>query len=117
MVNLQQLKILKKQKGLTLQEISDLAGVPKRTVDDIFSGHTKNPRIDTVQAIEKALGLAPQWTEEEQAQGVGNHAIVLSQKEKDRFNLLMDSDDVLGEEFTNAYLKSLQIIIQQTKTK
>lgn len=40
-------KKVKKEKKLTLSEISKRSGIPKRTVDDIFSGHTKNPRIDT----------------------------------------------------------------------
>lgn len=51
------LKKAKKEQRLTLQQISDMSGVPKRTVDDIFSGHTANPRIDTLCAIEQALGL------------------------------------------------------------
>ena len=55
---------------MTLQEISDLAGIPKRTVDDIFSGHTKNPRIDTIQAIERALGIGSGFTAEEIAAGI-----------------------------------------------
>ena len=50
-------KKIKKEKKLTLQEISNLSGISKRTVDDIFSGHTTNPRIDTMRAIERALGL------------------------------------------------------------
>ncbi len=117
MINLQLWKKTKKEIGKTLEDISKETQISISTLKDIFRGKTTSPRIDTVQAIEKALGLAPQWTEEEQAQGVGNHAIVLSQKEKERLNVLMDSDDVLGEEFTNAYLKSLEIIIQQAKIK
>lgn len=50
-------KQTKKEKRLTLQDISDLSGIPKRTVDAIFVGKTPNPRIDTVEAIEKALGI------------------------------------------------------------
>lgn len=50
-------KQTKKEKRLTLQDISDLSGIPKRTVDAIFVGKTPNPRTDTVQAIERALGL------------------------------------------------------------
>lgn len=56
-MNLEVLKKAKKEKRMTLQEISDKSGIPKRTVDQIFSGKTTNPRIDTVQAIERALGL------------------------------------------------------------
>ena len=50
-------KKVKKEKKMTLLQISQLSGIPKRTVDDIFAGVTKNPRVDTMQAIEKALGL------------------------------------------------------------
>ena len=56
-MDIQLWKQTKKEKKLTNQAISDLSGVPKRTVEDIFSGATKFPRSDTVDAIEKALGL------------------------------------------------------------
>lgn len=56
-MDLSQLKQIKKEKKLTLKDIATLSGLPKRTVEDIFSGTTKNPRIDTITAIEKALGL------------------------------------------------------------
>lgn len=68
-MNIEQLKNEKKKRKMTLQEISDLSGIPKRTVDDIFSGHTKNPRVDTLQAIEKALGIGSNITAEEYAEG------------------------------------------------
>lgn len=45
-MNLEVLKKAKKEKRMTLQEISDKSGIPKRTVDQIFSGKTTNPRID-----------------------------------------------------------------------
>ena len=50
-------KKIKKEKRLTNQDISDLSGVPKRTVENVFSGSTSFPRADTIQAIEKALGI------------------------------------------------------------
>lgn len=61
-MDIEYLKQLKKSKKMTLQEISDVSGIPKRTVDGIFSGKTKNPRIDTMQAIERALGLENEKT-------------------------------------------------------
>ena len=69
-MDIEYLKKVKKDKKMTLQEISDSSGIPKRTVDGIFSGKTKNPRIDTMQAIERALGIeeektAPEYTEAE----------------------------------------------------
>lgn len=70
MVDIETLKAIKKQKKLTLQEIADRSGIPKRTLEDVFRGYTKNPRLDTLQAIEKALGIsqeetAPTYTEEQ----------------------------------------------------
>ena len=47
----------KKMLKLTNQKISDISGIPKRTIEDVFAGVTKFPRADTVEAIEKALGL------------------------------------------------------------
>ena len=74
-------KKIKKEKKLTLLDISVVSGIPKRTVDDIFSGKTTNPRTDTAQAIEKSLGIY---------QEPGNS---LSSKEKEILDLLMQLDD------------------------
>lgn len=47
----------KKELNLTYKQIANLAGLPLRTVEDVFMVRGKNPRIDTVQAIEAVLGL------------------------------------------------------------
>lgn len=67
-MDIEYLRAVKKTKKMTLQEIALKSNIPKRTVDDIFSGHTKNPRSDTIKAIEKALGIetiqtAPEYVE------------------------------------------------------
>lgn len=56
-MTIEALKQRKKEIKMTLQEISDESGIPKRTLEDIFRGRTKNPRLDTIQAIERALGI------------------------------------------------------------
>lgn len=56
-MDIEYLKKVKTEKKITLDEISAKSGIPKRTVEDIFRGATKNPRIDTMQAIERALGI------------------------------------------------------------
>lgn len=38
-------------------ELAEKADVSKRSIEDIFRGYTKNPRTDTVEAIERALGI------------------------------------------------------------
>ena len=75
-------KKIKKEKKLTLQEISNLSEIPKRTIEDIFSGKTPTPRTNTVQAIEKALGI-------------NENKIELSEEKK---NLLEKIDKMTKEE-------------------
>lgn len=50
-------KRAKKQQGLTIADIAERANLPKGSVQNIFAGYVPNPRVDTVEAIEKALGL------------------------------------------------------------
>lgn len=57
MEHLQKWRERKKQLGLTNQDIANLSGLPLRTVEQIMCGKVKHPRLDTVRAIEKALGL------------------------------------------------------------
>lgn len=38
-------------------ELSEKSSIPLQTIRKIFAGITPNPRIDTMQAIEKALGI------------------------------------------------------------
>ena len=45
------------KKKLTYQNLADMSGVPLQTIQKVLAGVTQNPRIDTIQAIEKALGL------------------------------------------------------------
>ena len=49
-------KYLKEHK-ISYAELSEKSGVPIQTISKIFAGITPNPRIDTMQAIEKALGI------------------------------------------------------------
>lgn len=46
-----------KEKGLTQIQLSNLSGVTLDTIRSIFTGRVKNPRLDTIQAIEKVLEI------------------------------------------------------------
>ncbi len=55
---------------ITQVELSEKSGLPLQTIRNIFSNPTRNPRIDTMQAIENALGFVSptavtQYTEKE----------------------------------------------------
>ena len=47
----------KKLLKMTNKKIAEAAHLPLRTVEQIMCGTVKTPRLDTVEAIEKALGL------------------------------------------------------------
>jgi transcriptional regulator with XRE-family HTH domain len=57
MNKIEELKARKRELNMTYEELAQLSGIPLRTCENIFHGVTKNPRIDTMQAIERALGF------------------------------------------------------------
>ena len=61
-----------KEKKITQLELSKLAGVPLQTLKCILIGRTQFPRIDTVEAIEKALGINQPIIELPNMQPIGN---------------------------------------------
>lgn len=48
----------KKELGLTNEELAHLSGIPKGTIDKILSGVTKDPKLETLKAIARVLGLS-----------------------------------------------------------
>jgi transcriptional regulator with XRE-family HTH domain len=53
---LENLRELKKAKGLSSKQIADKTLLPERTVKRIFSGDTEDPRADTIRRIVAVLG-------------------------------------------------------------
>lgn len=53
---LENLKALKKEKGLSNKQIAEKAGLLEKTVARIFSGDTDSPYVDTLHCIVKVLG-------------------------------------------------------------
>lgn len=69
-MTVEEIKNYMKENNITQLELSKLSNIPLGTIRKIFSGARKNPRIDTIQAIEKALGFTSptavtQYTEKE----------------------------------------------------
>ena len=52
---LDNLKELKKAKGLTTKQIADRTQIPESTLKHIFAGDTPNPYVDTLRHIALAL--------------------------------------------------------------
>lgn len=53
---LDNLVAIKKASGKTLNQISSDSGVPIGTLNKLFAGQTKDPKLDTVRAVVHALG-------------------------------------------------------------
>lgn len=50
------ISLYRKQKNLTIDELAQLSGVPKGTINKIIGGVTKAPTLENVRAIAYALG-------------------------------------------------------------
>lgn len=57
-VGLDIINVLRKQKGLTVEELSIKSGVPIGTLNKIISGTTKDPKLDTLRALASALNCS-----------------------------------------------------------
>ena len=77
-MNLELWKKIKEENDLSYDSIAEKSGIPKTTVTNIFCGYVKTPRIDTVQAIEKALGISDEsgWTKEDRESDISEHGKV-----------------------------------------
>lgn len=47
---------LKKTSRKTIKQISDESGVPIGTLNKLFAGQTKDPKLDTIRSVVHALG-------------------------------------------------------------
>lgn len=54
-MGLEKIGQIRKEKGLTIEELSIKSGVPISTIKKISAGITTNPNLDTVKALAKAL--------------------------------------------------------------
>lgn len=118
-MNLEALKQAKSATGLTIAQIAERAGLPKGTVQNIFCGYVPNPRSDTLEAIEQALGLdkGAEWTEEEKALGVGNYPVKISDDEYKWLELRSELLRVMGEDYVKTTESLLQAIIEKKDEK
>lgn len=62
MLTIQEIKDYMKANKIGYATLSEKSGVPIGTLKSIFSFRTPTPRIDTIEAIERALGLTSEAT-------------------------------------------------------
>lgn len=81
---LDNLKELKKAKGLSSKQIADQANLPERTVVRLFSGDTDNPYVDTLYRIVVVLGGSLDDVLSDTKTVVGNQDMVTLQEDVNR---------------------------------
>ena len=112
MINLEFYKARKKQLKLTNMLISEKSGLPRRTVEDFFSGASTNPTFNTINAINIVLGIKSDsdWLEEDNAAGVGNHSTFLSAAEWEWLELRSEIIEARGEEYLNTLIELIKTL-------
>ena len=83
-----------KKNGITYEQLSADSSTPVNTLKNIFSGRTEHPRIDTVQAIERALGITTDETQKSPQDE-------LSEGEKYLISLISQMTDEEVDELSN----------------
>ena len=112
-MEIQEIKKYMKSNHITYEQLAQRSGLSISTIKKIFSGIAQYPRIDTMQAIEKALGLNTtplQWTEADKALGVGNHSVKLTEKEWRILEAFNELERVKGEAFSEKMLEMIEAI-------
>lgn len=102
---LDNLKELKKGKGMTVKQIAEATNLPERTVTRIFSGDTDNPYVDTLHRIVSVLGGSLDSILADSKAVVGNTDLTTLQADFDRLNsefaLLSAENSVLKDKIVN----------------
>lgn len=57
-MGLEKIAEYKKKMGITTEELSRRSGVPLGTLNKILSGATRDPKLETLKAIARVLGLS-----------------------------------------------------------
>lgn len=83
---LENLKELKKSKGMSSKQIAEKANLPERTVSRIFSGDTPNPYIDTLYHIVAVLDGSLDDVFADSKTVVGSKNLATLQEDFDRLN-------------------------------
>lgn len=114
-MEMEEIKKYLKEKDITYEELAKRTGLSISTIKKLFAGISKYPRIDTVEAIEKALGIGGQtleWTDEDKALGVGSYPTILSERERKWQELGSEVLRVKGEAYYEMLEKMIEAVIQ-----
>lgn len=69
-MDIQEIKAYMKKNKISYEKLAEMTGLSVSTITKIFGGFAKYPRVDTIETIERALGLnkkntSPELSDEE----------------------------------------------------
>lgn len=113
-MQLAEIKSYLKKNKITYLDLSQKSGIPIGTLKNIFAKCSTNPRLDTIQAIEKALGLSSTFTDEDYANGVTDKArIEVSTEEYEWLVLRNEVLRVKGEDYLKTLITMIEAVIKE----
>lgn len=106
----ERLKRMKQQSGLTTKEIAQQSGLPEPTLEKLFAGQTKDPKLNTIRTLVHFLG----YTLDELAPGDIKKSPAPAEAETeeqttDKVQILKDFDllNVEGQQLALDYMDGL----------
>ena len=104
-------KILK-EKGMTYEDLAKKTGLSLGCIKRIMAGIARYPRIDTIEAIENALGISSDITAEERAAGAsGTKTVKITTLEDDMLYAFREVGAKRGEEAQRAIIEMMEKMI------
>lgn len=88
-MDIQKIKSILKERKITYDKLAEMTGLSKSCITKIFAGYAKYPRVDTVEIIEKALGLNEDVLPE------------ISQEERELIELIKQLDEEQTKELSS----------------
>lgn len=100
---LDNLNRIKKNSGMTIEQISEASGVPKGTLNKLFAGQTKDPQLSTVSAVVHCIG----YTLDDLSDDTVSGKIQLTPAQA----ALLDNFDQLNEEGQNKAMEYIEDLV------
>ena len=105
----QRIKDLRKEKGLTLEQVADIVGVGKSTVRKWETGMIANMKRDKIASLAKALGTTPEYLMGWEEKKSSPNELALTEGEKtmlDLFRLVPEDQQQLVLQMVRAALNT-----------
>jgi len=108
----------KKELHLTHDQLAELSGVSRRTIAGIFANDPTrcSPTYNTIQAIEKALGIDNTWTSKDYENGIiDTKKVSITADQEDVLDKYKEVEALLGEKGKNLVIEFCDVLIEKFK--